>query len=310
MSHWHLKLTDANDYNPSIIMEEKMKKLGFLLITIMLTMTLVAGVMAGKQADPETLKVALLPDENASTVIKNNKALKDYLEKALDKKVKLIVTTDYSSMIEAMRHGRIDLAYFGPLSYVMAKSKSDIEAFAAIVKKGSATYQGVVIGNASAGVSTLADIKGKDMAYGDPASTSSHLIPKSILAAEGLVHGDDYKEHFLGAHDAVALTVQNGKAQAGGLSRPIFESLVEKGVIKADKVNVITYSKPFPQYPWTMRSDLAPALKAKIKEAFYSVKDKSVLKHFKAQRFAPMKDKDYDVVRDLAKILNLDLNKM
>jgi phosphonate transport system substrate-binding protein len=53
--------------------------------------------------------------------------------------VELIVTTDYSSMIEAMRHGRIDLAYFGPLSYVMAKSKSDIEAFAAIEKKGSAT---------------------------------------------------------------------------------------------------------------------------------------------------------------------------
>lgn len=287
-----------------------MKKLGFILAALMLTVSISAGAMAGKEADPEILKVALLPDENASTVIKNNKPLKDYLESAVGKKVDLIVTTDYSSMIEAMRHGRIDLAYFGPLSYVMAKSKSDIEAFAAIVKKGSATYQGVVIGNAAAGVSTLADIKGKDMAYGDPASTSSHLIPKSILAAEGLKHGEDYKEHFLGAHDAVALTVQSGKAQAGGLSRPIFESLIEKGVIKADKVNVITYSKPFPQYPWTMRSDLTPALKNKIREAFYAATDQSVLKPFKAQRFAPMEDKDYDVVRDLAKILNLDLNKM
>lgn len=287
-----------------------MKKLGFILVAMMLTMTLVSGAMAGKEADPKTLKVALLPDENASSVIKNNKPLKDYLEKTLDKKVELIVTTDYSSMIEAIRHGRIDLGYFGPLSYVMAKSKSDIEAFAAIVKKGSVTYQSVVIGNAAAGVRTLADIKGKDMAYGDQASTSSHLIPKSILAAAGLKPGVDYKEHFLGAHDAVALTVQNSKAQAGGLSCPIFESLIEKGVIKADKVNVITYSKPFPQYPWTMRSDLAPALKAKIKEAFYTAKDKSVLKPFKAQSFTPMEDKDYDVVRDLAKILDLDLNKM
>jgi phosphonate transport system substrate-binding protein len=288
----------------------KMKKLGFIVLALMMTMTLATGAMAGKEADPKTLKVALLPDEDASTVIKNNKALKNYLEKSLDKKIKLIVTTDYSSMIEAIRHGRIDLAYFGPLSYVMAKSKSDIEAFAAIVKKGSATYQGVVIGNAAAGVRTLADIKGKDMAYGDPASTSSHLIPKSILAADGLKHGVDYKEHFLGAHDAVALTVQSGKAQAGGLSRPIFESLIEKGVIKADKVNVLTYSKPFPQYPWTMRSDLTPELKEKIKTAFYKAEDQSVLKPFKAQRFAPMKDQDYDVVRDLAKILNLDLNKM
>ncbi len=287
-----------------------MKKLGVVLITLVLFMTMAVVATAGKEADPKTLKVALLPDEDASTVIKNNKALKDYLEGALSKKVKLIVTTDYSSMIEAMRHGRIDLAYFGPLSYVLAKSKSDIEAFAAIVKKGSATYQGVVIGNAAAGIRTLADIKGKNMAYGDQASTSSHLIPKSILAAQGLKHGVDYKEHFLGAHDAVAVSVQNGKAQAGGLSRPIFESLLEKGVIKADKVHVITYSKPFPQYPWTMRSDLAPALKDKIKEAFYSAKDQKVLKPFKAQRFAPMADEDYDVVRDLAKLLNLDLNKM
>lgn len=285
-----------------------MKRFGFFFLAFVLTMTLTTAALAGKEADPKTLKVALLPDEDASTVIKNNKALKDYLENALNKKVKLIVTTDYSSMIEAMRHGRIDLAYFGPLSYVMAKNKSDIEAFAAIVKKGSATYQGVVIGNAAAGIRTLADIEGKNMAYGDQASTSSHLIPKSILAAAGLKHGVDYKQHFLGAHDAVAVSVQNGKAQAGGLSRPIFESLVEKGVIKTDKVNVLTYSKPFPQYPWTMRSDLAPALKAKIKEAFYSAKDPGVLKPFKAQSFAPMDDKDYDVVRDLAKILNLDLS--
>ncbi len=265
---------------------------------------------ADPNADPTVLKVALLPDENASTVIKNNQGLKDYLEKSLDKKIELVVTTDYSSMIEAMRHGRIDLAYFGPLSYVMAKSKSDIEAFAAIIKKGSATYQGVVIGNVAAGVHDIDDIKDKDMAYGDPASTSSHLITKSILAEQGLVAGKNYKEHFLGAHDAVAINVQNGRAQAGGLSRPIFESLLERGVIDQTKVKVLTYSKPFPQYPWTMRSDLTPELKKKIKMAFYEAKDKAVLKPFKAEGFAAMSDKDYDVVRDLAKILNLNLNKM
>jgi phosphonate transport system substrate-binding protein len=291
-------------------MEEKMKKVFLALMSLMLLLMLPPVAPAVKNSDPATLKVALLPDENASTVIKNNDSLKKYLEQNLGKKVNLVVTTDYSSMIEAMRHGRIDLAYFGPLSYVMAKSKSDIEAFAAIIKEGGTTYQGVVIGNTAAGVASIADIKGKDVAYGDQASTSSHLIPKSLLAEQGLNAGVDYREHFVGAHDVVALTVQNGKAQAGGLSRPIFESLLEKGVIQADKVTVISYSKPFPQYPWTMRSDLAPELKAKIKAAFYSAKDESILKPFKADGFAPMEDKDYDVVRDLAKILNLDLSKM
>ena len=82
------------------------------------------------------MKVALLPDENAATIIKKNRPLQEYLEKKLDRKVQLIVTTDYSSMIEAMRHGRLDLAYFGPLSYVLAKQKSEIEPFVAIRQKG------------------------------------------------------------------------------------------------------------------------------------------------------------------------------
>src|SRR5437868_15312485 len=47
-------------------------------------------------ADPALLKVALLPDENASELIKRNQPLKDYLEKELGKKVDLVVTTDYS----------------------------------------------------------------------------------------------------------------------------------------------------------------------------------------------------------------------
>ena len=105
----------------------------FLIALGLTVLTCVAQFShAAPNADPDTLKVALLPDENASTVIKNNRPLQVYLEKELGKKIELIVTTDYSSMIEAMRHGRIDLAYFGPLSYVLAKQKSEIEPFAAI----------------------------------------------------------------------------------------------------------------------------------------------------------------------------------
>ena len=114
------------------------------LLTFIAALTFAAGAHAAPNPDPQTLKVALLPDENASTIIKNNQPLKDYLEKTLGKKIELIVTTDYSSMIEAMRHGRLDLAYFGPLSYVLARQKSEIEPFVALKTKGSTTYQSVV----------------------------------------------------------------------------------------------------------------------------------------------------------------------
>ncbi|MFH2057752.1 MAG: phosphate/phosphite/phosphonate ABC transporter substrate-binding protein [Pseudomonadota bacterium] len=287
-----------------------MKSLIRLAICLSLALILSSQVYAKNSADPKTLRVALLPDESAATIIKKNEGLKAYLENILNKKIDLVVTTDYSSMIEAMRHGRLEMAYFGPLSYLMAKSKSDIEAFAAREYKGEKTYQAVVIASRVSGIKKYQEIKGKNMAYGDTASTSSHLIPKSMLKVAGLEPKTDYSEHFLGAHDAVAMSVQNGKADAGGLSRPIFESLVAKGTISMDKVRILGYSNPFPEYPWTMRSDLDPALKEKIKNAFYQLKDEKILKAFKATGFAVMTDADYDVVRDLAQILDLDLAKM
>lgn len=277
--------------------------LGFVLLAPLATVS-----HAAPNPDSDTLKVALLPDESASTVIKNNRPLKDHLEKELGKKIELVVTTDYSSMIEAMRHGRLDLAYFGPLSYVLARQKSDIEPFAALKQKGTTTYQSVLIVNSGADINTFADIAGKNVAYGDKASTSSHLIPKSMLGAQGLIAGDQYKEHFVGAHDAVAIAVQNGHAQAGGLSKPIFESLVQRGMIDANKVKVLAESKPFPQYPWTMRSNLKPELKEKIRAAFINLKDPQVLKTFKADGFGAITDKDYDVVRELGTLLKLDLS--
>lgn len=274
-----------------------------------LALTMGIAVAHAGDSDPKVLKVGLLPDENASTVIKNNKPLEEYLEKQLGKQIELVVTTDYSSMIEAMRHGHLDLAYFGPLSYVLARQKSEIEPFAALKSKGSVTYQSVLVGNVAAGINKPEDVKGKHMAFGDKASTSSHLIPKSVLAEKGLMAGKDYEEHFVGNHDAVAIAVQNGHAQAGGLSRPIFESLVERKIIDPAKVKVIEYSKPFPQYPWTMRSDLKPELKEKIKAAFYGIKDAAVLKPFKAEAFEPITDQQYDVVRNLGPLLKIDLAK-
>ena len=291
----------------------------------MKTMTYIAGLvaagigiaataaMAAGMHNPDKLKIALLPDENAATVIQDNKPLSKYLEDKLGKKIELIVTTDYSSMIEAMRFGRIDVAYFGPASYTIAKDKMkdgklDIAPFAARLKGGSTTYQSVIIANADAGLDKMEDIKGKklNVAFGDQASTSSHFAPKYTLMKLGIMPGADYKENFLGAHDAVAVNVQRGNAQVGGLSRPIFERLVEKGRIDKDKVKVLGYSADIPQYPWVMRTDMPAELQQAIRDAFLGLKkgteagDK-VLKPFKADGFAAIEDTDYDIIRDIRK---------
>lgn len=275
--------------------------------------SMVASPAFAADYNPDLLKVALLPDEDAATIIQDNKPLAAYLEKKLGKKIELVVTTDYSSMIEAMRFGRIDIAYFGPASYTIAKDKMaggkiDITPFAARLRGGSTTYQSVLIANAEKGPKDIAGIKksGMDIAFGDPASTSSHFAPKYTLLKEGVADKADYKSNFLGAHDAVAVNVQRGNAPAGGLSRVIFERLVEKGTIDSDKVRVLGYSADIPQYPWVMRTDMQPALQESVKEAFYSLKKgtpegDAVLKPFKADGFAAIADKDYDIIRAIRK---------
>lgn len=261
--------------------------------------------------DPAKLRVALLPDENAATLIQNAQPLKAYLEKTLGRAIEVIVTTDYSSMIEAMRFGRIEVAYFGPFSYVLAKSKAPaIEPFAVGIEKGSPTYNSILIAHAGGPVATIADIKGKPFGYGDQASTSSHLIPRAYLLKNGLDGAKDYRPVHLGTHDGVARAVQNGQVPAGALSKAIYESLLARKSIDAEKIKVLAVTPPIPNYPMTMQGDLAPALKDKIRKAFLEAKDPAVLKSFRVEGFAPTDDKAYDVLRDTAKILDLDLAKM
>jgi phosphonate transport system substrate-binding protein len=59
-----------------------------------------------------------------------------------------------------------------------------------------------------------------------------------------------------------------------------------------------------------MQGNLAPALKQAIRAAFLDMKDKDVLKSFRVESFAATDDKAYDVLRDTAKVLKLDLAKM
>jgi phosphonate transport system substrate-binding protein len=273
---------------------------------------LMANQALAQGRDPATLRVALLPDENAATLIQNAQPLKAYLERTLNKKIELIVTTDYSSMIEAMRFGRIEVAYFGPFSYVLAKSRApEIEPFAVGVERGAPTYNSVLIANATGGVKTLADIQGKPFAFGDQASTSSHLAPRAYLLKTAQLDGDkDYKPVFLGTHDAVARAVQAGQVPAGALSKPILNSLISKNVIDPAKIVQLALSEPIPNYPIVMQGNLTPALKQSLRDAFLNVKDKEVLKSFRVEGFVATDDKAYDVLRETAKILKLDLGKM
>jgi phosphonate transport system substrate-binding protein len=104
--------------------------------------------------------------------------------------------------------------------------------------------------------------------------------------------------------------VQAGQVPAGALSKPILDSLISKNVIDPAKIVQLALSEPIPNYPIVMQGNLTPALKQSLRDAFLNVKDKEVLKSFRVEGFVATDDKAYDVLRETAKILKLDLGKM
>ena len=179
------------------------------------------------------------------------------------------------------------------------------------VERGAPTYQSIIIAGAGGPVRALEDIRGKAMGFGDQASTSSHLVPRAVLLQRaGLRGGADYRVVHLGAHDAVARAVQSGQVAAGALSEAIFRTLITRQVIDPARVVEVALSAPIPNYPMTMQGSLAEPLKAAIRAAFLELREPDVLRSFRVEGFAAASDRDYDILRETARLLELDLGSM
>lgn len=269
------------------------------LLGLVMSAALTAGAMtAPAEARPDRLTIGLLPGESAPTVMRLNEPLRAYLEKQLNLPVELVVGANYAATGEALRFGRLDIAYLGPVTYILQSRRAKLEPFARPTHPGvGPTFQAVVIVPADSPAQDLAALKGKDVAFGDPASTSGTWVPRYMLLEAGLVSGRDYALRVLGAHDAVAMAVANHKVNAGGLSMPIYNRLIGEKKLDAAAVRVLASSPPIPEYMWTFREGLDPAFKEEIREAFLSVTDPAALQVFRADAFIPAVDSDVDRVR-------------
>lgn len=272
-----------------------------LIRLILLAALALAAPFATSQAAerPAKLVIGLLPGESAPTIMRLNEPLRLYLEKRLGLPVELVVGANYAATGEALRFGRLDIAYLGPVTYLLRGRSARLQPFArpshAVV---GPTFTAVVIVPADSPARTLADLKGGEVAFGDPASTSGTWVPRWQLVAAGLASGRDYTLRVLGAHDAVALAVANRKVAAGGLSRPIYDRLLKEGKIDPASVRVLAESPPIPEYMWTFREGLDPAFREEIRKAFIAIDDPEALKVFRAEAFIPAVDSDVEVVRN------------
>ncbi|MBP2636853.1 MAG: phosphonate transporter substrate-binding protein [Firmicutes bacterium] len=299
------------------------KRVGLFLGVCLLALAVVmAGCGGGAKntaqpAAPElkVLRVGAIPAEDAQKTRDAYKPLTTYLEKKTGLPVELFVATDYSGVIEAMRAGKLDIAYFGPFSYILAADKANAEAYAVESRKGSGTsYKSIVVTWPGSGIEKLADIKGHTYAFVDPASTSGNLIPRSFYKKNNIDPDKDFKSVvYSGGHDAAALAVKNHKVDAASMDDITYGNMKEKQLISDKDIKVIHQSDPIPGSVWAWRKDLPDKLKTSIKQAFLDVakEDPAALSAYggKVESYMEAKDADYNVIRETAKILNLDLSK-
>ncbi|AZG08528.1 phosphonate ABC transporter substrate-binding protein [Pigmentiphaga sp. H8] len=261
----------------------------------------------------DTLTIGLIPAEDSQAMIESSKQVLDSLQRQLGMPVKPFVATDYNGVIEALRAKKLDAAYLGPFSYVLAHSVANVEAFAVAVTKktGQSSYKSLIIARKDSGIATPADLKGRNFAFVDPTSASGHLFPKAGLLQAGYDPDSFFgRVVFSGSHDASILAVANKKVDAASVADRILASAIAKGQVRQDDLRVVWSSNPIPESPMVWRKDLDPALKQKLAQALANVKDLPWGDQGVLNGFQPTNDAAYDVVRETAKVLKLDLRSM
>jgi phosphonate transport system substrate-binding protein len=266
-----------------------------------------------------TVRFGVEPYDTAARLVPIYEKIGKLISDKVGCKVEVFVATGYNAEIEAMRNGKLELAEFGPLGYVLAHQVAKAEAVAAF---GAAdgkpvTYWASVITYPSSGIKTVADIRGHSFAFSDAASTSGHLFPAYGLRKAGLDPDQDVKAIYAGSHTASFEAIYNHKVDAGELNSEQLESATQRGHYKDGDMIFLWKSDPIPTDPFAVRGDLPDALKKKLTDAVRHLDlmsldpaDRKILVGAGITQIVPQTDQSYDLIRDLVKTLNIDLAKL
>lgn len=181
------------------------------------------------------------------------------------------MASSYSTVVEGMKAGQVDIAHYGAVSYRMARDAGAAELLGVAVEAGQAVYHAAIYARADSGITSLADLKGKRLATGDPNSTSSFNYPVAMLIDQGLDPARDLRIVMAGSHSASLTTLEAGQVDAAAASVNAFEKLVREGTIDGTKFVEIARSEPIPNPPLAIWSGLDPALKARLRDVFGSI---------------------------------------
>jgi phosphonate transport system substrate-binding protein len=276
---------------------------------------------------PSVLHYSFIPSQEEMQDNSVRAALmKKYLTAELHIPVEIVNASSYAPTIEAMRAGKVEIATFGPLSYIIASEKARAEA---IVTLGTpdgklASYNSILVVPKNSPLHSIADLKAHAKAlnfvFVDPASTSGYLIPRAYLESIGINPEKDFRKVvFSGNHLASVMAIKSGKGDAGPvMQQMLIPRLIAMGQLAPDDLRTLWTSDPIPESPICVRNSLPAPLKQKIRQAFLDIprKDPALWKVIQdfyrrpGMTFVSTQDSDYDGLRKFAaQLKDFNLNE-
>jgi len=165
-----------------------------------------------------------------------------FMEEKTGRAIKLIHTKDYQTLIDMFRRDEIDLAYIGPVPYVMLRQGFD--AATPLVRflesDGRDSYTCAFVTFSPSAVD-MAAMRGRRLALPDPLSTCGDIGMSAILGTTGISLMETQRS-YVGRHNKVAMEVILGQADAGGMKTSIARQFASLGL------RIIQESPPMPGF--------------------------------------------------------------
>ena len=271
------------------------------------------GLIAG-QAQAETFVFTAIQDQDESQLRQRFDKIADYLSQKLDVEVKYIPVKSYSAAVTAFRNNQVQLAWFGGLSGVRARTL--VEGSEAIAQGfEDQSFETYFIAHASTGLKASAsfpeEIKGKTFTFGSKGSTSGRLMPEFHIRQNFGESPQDVfrKVGFSGNHSKTIALVQSGAYQVGAVNFKVWQKELAAGKIDTSKVSIIWTTPTYPDYQWTIRGDVdqrwSTGFKQRVTQALLEMDDPDLLASFPRSKFIPASNSDYQPILDVAKEIKL-----
>jgi len=274
----------------------------------------------GPETPPQPIEFHLTPAEGGTELLESAKKLETYLEAETGLDFSVKVPQNYNALITSMEYGHTPFGALSPFPFVVAEKSAGARVLLKSVRASGPFYFSCIFALKKSGFTSIKDLEGKKMAFGDERSTAGTIIPKAGMITAGLDPATYFSEtKNVGKHDAVVASVLNGESDAGATFCNTKEG--DDGAWeqfypdRADEFQVIWVSDPIPADTISVKDtyqDKYPQTVEKVKAALLKMNDnadgKQLLKDlYRIDGLMEAKSEDYDYVREAANLVDVPI---